>query len=58
MKYIQASRNDIEKFATNFYNQGKSAVECFDMSWDALSELEKKVPQLTCKTSGKDCKTA
>lgn len=58
MKYIQASRSDIEKFAASFYSQGKSAMECFDMSWEALSELEKKVPDLTCKTSDNDCKTA
>jgi NAD-dependent DNA ligase len=58
MKYIQASRSDIEQFAAGFYAQGKSALECFDMSWKSLSELEEKVPELTCKTSDEGCKTA
>jgi hypothetical protein len=37
---IQISKSDIEQFANSFYAQGKSALECFNMSWESLSELE------------------
>ncbi len=41
----------VEEFANTFYKQGESAMESFGMSWETLSDLEEKVPELTCKTS-------
>lgn len=50
MKHIQAKASDIKKFVAALYEDGKTPSERAGMPWDSLSTLERKVPELTCKT--------
>lgn len=48
----------IKAFVANLHANGQKPSERFGMSWNALSELEMKVPELTCRTMQHGSKTA
>ena len=50
MRQIETSPKKIKAFVANLHANGKKPSERFGMSWDALSKLEKEVPELTCRT--------
>lgn len=58
MKNVQVSRDDLKKFVASLYDNGKKPCERFGLTWESLSTLEEKVPELTCKTPQNCCKTA
>ncbi len=58
MRQIETSPEKIKAFVASLHANGKKPCERFGMSWDALSELEKKVPELTCKTLHNGSQTA
>jgi len=58
MKHIQAKAADIKMFVAAMYKNGKTPSDSAGLSWESLSELEKKVPELTCKTLGQKRKLA
>lgn len=58
MKNVQVSRDELKKFVSNLYSNGKKPCERFGLTWDSLSTLEKNVPELTCKLPHNGCKTA
>ena len=49
MKILATPKGDVNEYFANYRN-GKSSTERSGITWKALSELEKKVPELTCKT--------
>ena len=58
MRQVETSTKKIKAFVADLYANGKKPSERFGMSWDALSKLEEKVPELTCRTLHNDSKTA
>lgn len=58
MKHVQATAYDLTQFVANLYKDGNKPCERFGMSWESLTKLEEKVPELTCKQANKTCKTA
>ncbi|MDW6019953.1 hypothetical protein SBW85_19800 [Vibrio plantisponsor] len=54
MKNVQVTTSELKQFAAKVYANGKTPGERFGMSWEMLSDLEEKNPQLTCK-QGSDC---
>ncbi|MGF1762466.1 hypothetical protein [Aliivibrio kagoshimensis] len=58
MNNIQTNRAELKEFVASLYADGKTPCEQFGVSWEQLSELEKDVPQITCKKTDDCCKTA
>lgn len=50
MTVLSAPKGDVLGYFAQ-YRKGKSATERSGITWKALSELEKNVPELTCKES-------
>lgn len=57
MKNVQVTTSELKQFAAKIYANGKTASDRFGMTWDMLSQIEDKNPQLTCKQGG-DCHTS
>ncbi|MBE5145597.1 MULTISPECIES: hypothetical protein [Vibrio harveyi group] len=58
MKNVQVSRSDVKGIVAKLFDNGKTPSERFGLTWKQLSELERNVPELTCKTGEDHCKTA
>ncbi|EGQ7738274.1 hypothetical protein ACPSLY_13810 [Vibrio parahaemolyticus] len=48
MTVLSAPKGDVLGYFSN-YRKGKSSTERSGITWKALSELERNVPELTCK---------
>ncbi len=58
MKNVQVNRDELKTFVSSLYSNGKKPCERFGLTWDSLSTLEKKVPELTCRSPQNGCKSA
>lgn len=58
MRQVQTSANEMKDFVANLYAGGKKPCERFGVTWDQLSKLEEKYPEITCKNVNGKCKTA
>ena len=58
MKYVQSSASEMKQFVASLYEGGKKPCERFGITWDELSALEAKFPEITCKKVPEGCKTA
>jgi len=58
MRQNKAGTKKVKAFVAELYANGTKPSERFGMSWEALSNLEKKIPELTCRTTHNDSQTA
>lgn len=58
MKQVKANSSNAKAFVASLYAGGKKPCEQFGLTWDSLSDLERKVPSITCKQQPEGCKTA
>ncbi|WP_413113846.1 hypothetical protein [Thaumasiovibrio sp. DFM-14] len=54
----QGKASNAKAFVASLYANGKKPCERFGLTWESLSELERKVPSLTCKQDPETCKSA
>ncbi|WP_445773422.1 hypothetical protein [Shewanella sp.] len=58
MKSIQMNRKEVQDFVLELFADGKTPSERFGMTWASLSQLERNIPELTCKVEPHSVKTA
>ncbi|EKF9984710.1 hypothetical protein [Vibrio cholerae] len=57
MTVLSAPKGDVLGYFAN-YRKGKSSTERSGITWKALGELEKNIPELTCKQAIKQQRQA